>query len=78
MFARLTLLFVIFLGSLSPALAFSGTEQDQAACRPDARRLCSRVSQDEFTVLNCLVANRTKLSRACTQVLRQYGQLPSG
>jgi hypothetical protein len=78
MFVRLTLILIVLLGSFSAALAFSGTPQEQAACRPDARKLCSRVIQEEFSVLNCLVSNRTKLSRACMQVLQRYGQLPSG
>ena len=78
MFVRLTLILTVLLGSFSAAGAFSGSRQEQDACRPDARKLCSRVAQDEFSVLNCLVSNRTKLSRACTQVLQRYGQLPSG
>jgi Cysteine rich repeat len=72
-FAGLTLL---LLGSFSAALAFSGTPQEQQACAPDARRLCSKVTQDEMTVLSCLVQQRTKLSQACRQVLVRYGQIP--
>jgi Cysteine rich repeat len=75
---RSTLILILFLGSLSPALAASGTRQEQDACRGDAQRFCSRAGQDEMAVLNCLIANRKKLSRACTQVLQQHGQLPSG
>jgi hypothetical protein len=79
MYVRLTLLSIILLGSFSfsPALAqYSGTPQEQAACAPDARRLCRRVSQDESTVLNCLIRNRSRLGRRCRQLLQHYGQLP--
>jgi hypothetical protein len=77
MFARLTLILVVFLGSFSSAFAqYSGTSQEQAACAPDARKLCSKVPQDEMTVLSCLVAQRAKLSQSCRQVLQRYGQIP--
>jgi Cysteine rich repeat len=74
---RVTLLVAVLLGSFSPAVAqFSGTPQEQAACRPDARKHCSRVSQDEMTVLNCLIRNRTRLSQSCRALLQRHGQLP--
>jgi Cysteine rich repeat len=76
MYVRSSLILMLFLGSLSSAAAQSGTPQEQAACRGDAQRLCSRAGQDETAVLNCLIANRKRLSRACTQVLRRNGQLP--
>jgi Cysteine rich repeat len=78
MYTRSSLILILFLGSLSSALAASGTPQEQTACRGDAQRFCSRAGQDEMAVLNCLIANRKKLSRACTQVLQRNGQLPSG
>jgi hypothetical protein len=54
----------------------SGTPKEQAACRPDIRRFCSKVKQgsDSSAFLSCLKANRTKLSKACLAVLASHGE----
>lgn len=54
----------------------SGTPKEQAACRPDIRRFCSKVKQgsDSSAFLSCLKANRTKLSKACLAVLVSHGE----
>ena len=72
-----TILSIAFLGAFSTAALaqFSGTPEDQAACRSDARRLCRSVQQDEPSVLKCLIERRNKLSRACRTVLQRNGQL---
>lgn len=51
-----------------------GTPEDQAACRPDARRLCREYVGNDSAVLACFQQNREKLSPACAAVLRRYGQ----
>jgi hypothetical protein len=52
-----------------------GTPKEQAACRPDIRRFCSRVKQgsDSSAFLSCLKANRANLSKACLAVLASHG-----
>jgi hypothetical protein len=52
-----------------------GTPKEQAACRPDIRRFCSKVKQgsDSSAFLSCLKANRTNLSKACLAVLLTHG-----
>ena len=51
-----------------------GTPEDQAACRPDARRLCREFVGDDMAVLSCFQQNRAKLSEPCAAVLRRYGK----
>jgi hypothetical protein len=55
---------------------FSGTPEEQAACRPDTRKLCRTipVNAGEFAFLQCLQQNRAKLSKACRAVLETHGQ----
>jgi hypothetical protein len=57
------------------AFAYSGTEQEQNACRRDVVRHCRSVSSEsEFVILACLQANRPKLTVACRTVLQNHGQ----
>jgi hypothetical protein len=51
-----------------------GTPEEQAACRPDARRLCREHVGNDMAVLSCFQQNRSKLSAACAAVLRRHGQ----
>jgi Cysteine rich repeat len=52
-----------------------GTPEEQKACARDVQRLCrSVIDQGDFTVLACLQQNRTKISSACDQVLKNHGQ----
>jgi hypothetical protein len=51
-----------------------GTPEDQAACRPDARRLCREHVGNDMAVLACFQQNRAKLSEPCAAVLRRYGK----
>jgi hypothetical protein len=52
---------------------FSGTPEEQRACRRDATRLCAEQIPDNFAVLGCLKRNRAKLNKACLQVLQSHG-----
>jgi hypothetical protein len=53
----------------------SGTPEEQAACSRDVQRYCRQViDQGDFTVLACLQQNRSKISKACDQVLKNHGQ----
>jgi hypothetical protein len=53
---------------------YQGTAQEQAACRPDARRYCRNAGSDQFRVLACLQDHRARLSRACRALLQRNGQ----
>jgi hypothetical protein len=53
---------------------YSGTAQEQAACRPDYRRFCRHVGADQMRVLACLQDHRRQLSRACRSLLERNGQ----
>jgi hypothetical protein len=62
-----------------PFMDMRGTPEDQRACGPDAVRLCRQVldRNDSMVVLQCFVANHTKLSAPCRAVLVKYNQLPN-
>ena len=52
-----------------------GTPEEQKACTRDVQRHCRHViDQGDFTILACLKENRTKISEACDQVLKNHGQ----
>jgi hypothetical protein len=51
-----------------------GTPEDQAACRPDARKYCREYVGNDMAVLACFQQNRAKLSEPCAAVLRKYGK----
>jgi hypothetical protein len=53
----------------------SGTVEEQEACTRDVQKHCRAVmDQGDFTVLACLKENRTKISKACDQVLKNHNQ----
>ena len=53
----------------------SGTPEEQAACNRDVQRHCrSVINQGDFVILACLQQNRTQISKACDQVLKNHGQ----
>ena len=54
---------------------YEGSSKEQAACRPDVRRYCATIKpgSDSEVFLHCLQANRSKLSKACLEVLTSHG-----
>lgn len=52
-----------------------GTSTEETACRSDVRRFCYKVKDPNNTnaFLECLQANRARLSRACRAVLENHG-----
>jgi hypothetical protein len=68
----------LIVSSSTTALAqFSGTPQEQAACRGDVAKLCRGVKADQSNMLECLVSHRSRLSAKCRAVLQSHGQLPA-
>ena len=55
-----------------------GDARERAACRPDVMRFCKQLvkenNDDVISILNCLQSNRTRISKACNQVLVSHGQ----
>ena len=51
----------------------TGTPEEQAACRPDVRRLCHSAKGND-AITECLKAHRDKLSKACMAVFEAHGQ----
>jgi hypothetical protein len=51
-----------------------GTPQEQAACAADAHRYCRDEIPNNFRVLDCLKAERERISKPCQQVLLSHGQ----
>ena len=75
MLSRLMLL-AAFVAVSSSAFAESGTPQEQAACRPDVRRFCHTVKEQDGddAFLACLELHRDNLSTACRDVLKDHGR----
>ena len=70
------LLSAAFIAVSSLALAQSGTPEEQAACRPDVRRFCHAIKEQEGdeAFLGCLELHRDDLSEACRNVLKDHGR----
>jgi hypothetical protein len=60
------------------APSMPGSEQERAACHPDVVRFCKAElaahQDDVFTILGCLQRNRSRISRACQNVLASNGK----
>ncbi|WP_294540695.1 cysteine rich repeat-containing protein [uncultured Rhodoblastus sp.] len=69
------ILLPLLLAAAAPALAGSGTAEQQDACRPDVRRFCHKIRADagDGEFLACLQANRARLSVNCRAVLESHG-----
>lgn len=61
-------------GKAASGSMFKGTQDEQAACKPDATKFCLDDMPDTFRVLACLQQNRQKLRKVCLQVLESHGQ----
>jgi hypothetical protein len=55
-----------------------GSAQERAACHPDVVRFCQAElkahEDDVFSILGCLQRNRSRISRACQNVLASNGK----
>lgn len=62
-------------GAFAQQQSRSGTAEEQKACSRDVQKFCRPViDQGDFTILACLKENRSKISTACDQVLKNNGQ----
>ena len=59
----------------SATIAQTGTAQEEAACRRDVRRFCRDIPDNAGPLffLACLKENRSKISKACRDVLASHG-----
>jgi len=75
---RKSLLVLTLLSISASSSAFAqgrGTAEEQKACTRDVQKFCRPViDQGDFTILACLKENRSKISAACDQVLKNNGQ----
>jgi len=75
LFVALTLLSASLSTAAFAQQQRSGTPEEQKACTRDVQKFCRPViDQGDFTILACLKDNRTKISGACDQVLKNHGQ----
>jgi hypothetical protein len=66
---------LVSASTFSFAQARGGTPEEQKACAPDVSRYCRAVmNESDLTILGCLKAYRTKLSKKCDKVLTDNGQ----
>jgi hypothetical protein len=74
--ALFTLALVLAGAPSAPAIANSGTPEEQAACRPDVRKFCHHIHEDagDMVFLACLQEHRAKLSVKCRTLLESNGQ----
>ena len=71
----ITLLSITFSSNTAFAQQRSGTAEEQKACTRDVQKFCRPViDQGDLTILACLKENRSKISAACNQVLKNNGQ----
>lgn len=63
---------LLALGSTA-GMAQGLTSQEQAACRPDAMKLCSANIGKPADMRACLVTNKDSLSPDCRKVVEAHG-----
>ncbi|MCO5129546.1 MAG: hypothetical protein M9932_03145 [Xanthobacteraceae bacterium] len=79
---RILLLLALLAPLSTPAMAQKqspsqrgGTEAEQKACTRDVTRHCRHLmDQGDLVILSCLKEHRSKLTKACEQVLASHGQ----
>jgi hypothetical protein len=53
----------------------ASAQQGQDACARDVSRFCrAQMNDGDMVVLACLKQNRSRISKACQQVLASHGQ----
>jgi hypothetical protein len=76
MMIRAILTSVVIFGVCSTGLAQSGSPEQQEACRPDVRKFCHKIKEadGDSAFVECLKANRARLSKPCRTMLEGNGQ----
>jgi cysteine rich repeat protein len=76
MMIRAILTSVVIFGVCSTGLAQSGSPEQQEACRPDVRKFCHKIKEadGDSAFVECLKANRVRLSKPCRTMLESNGQ----
>jgi hypothetical protein len=73
---KLSFALAVFLSTL-PSLVLAqghmGTPQEQKACSRDAKRFCRPQLGDDNAVQQCLMQNRSRLSKSCSGVFQSHG-----
>jgi hypothetical protein len=73
--ALILLSLTVSTGAIAQQQQRSGTPEEQKACNRDVQRFCRPViDQGDLVILSCLQQNRTRISKACDQVLVSHGQ----
>jgi len=54
---------------VSYAAFAQGTPAQRAACRPDVTKFCKVKTEDPGVILDCLEANKDKISERCRKVI---------
>ena len=70
--AVLTLTVLGFGLALSSLAARADAQQDQQACMQDAQIVCGQFIPDRERVAHCLIAHKSRVSRACRAALRHF------
>ena len=71
-YAGLTLT-VLGLGlGLLPLAAKADAQSDQQACMQDAQIICGQFIPDRERVAHCLIAHKSRVSRACRAALKHF------
>ncbi len=71
--SRTLILTAALLAASTTAFAqYSGSREEQAACRRDAVHFCRGIS-DESQVRSCLISHRHRISERCRAVMKAHG-----
>ena len=68
-----TIIWFLAIAAASTTAALARNASDEDACRHDAVHHCRRVLGNDSQVLDCLIANKHRISRGCLAVLRRNG-----
>ena len=76
MIIRAFLISAAIFAASQAALAQTGSPDEQEACRPDVRKFCHKLKMADGNAafLECLKANRDRLSKPCRAALESNGQ----
>jgi hypothetical protein len=70
------ILVILMVAGVGGSAFAGGTPEEEAACRPDVRKFCSKLPPNaaDGDFLACLQSHREKLTPKCLNVLTSHGQ----